>query len=133
MTGFAELDEDRCRELLASADVGRVGLCTSEGPYVLPVNYALVDEAIVFRTSPYSVLGSHAWGTRLAFEVDGLDHDRRVGWSVLARGHAEMIDDEQDLADVRALGDPTPWAPGQRILYVRLAWEELTGRTVGPA
>ena len=29
---------------------------------------------------------------------------------------------------IKAFRDPAPWAKGQRLLYVRLTWETLTGR-----
>ena len=38
----------------------------SPGPHIVPVNYAVVDDALVLRTSPYSVLGGHARGSILA-------------------------------------------------------------------
>lgn len=53
-----ELPYDRCRELLSSAEVGRVALCTDSGPLIWPVNYSVVEDAVVFRTAPYSVLGA---------------------------------------------------------------------------
>jgi hypothetical protein len=34
-------------------------------------------------------------------------------------------------AALRALSDPFPWASGNRRRYVRLAWEELSGRQLG--
>ena len=69
-----ELSTDECRELLSAGLVGRVAVCTPVGPHVVPVNYAVVDDDVVIRTSPYSVLGSHARGSILALEVDHLDY-----------------------------------------------------------
>jgi uncharacterized protein len=127
-----ELSPSRCRELLSSADVGRVALCADAGPLIWPVNYSVVEDAIVFRTAPYSVLGTRAWNSRLAFEVDRLDFERRQGWSVVATGAGEMVDDPDELATIRAFRDPLPWVGGTaRVLYVRLRWDELTGREVG--
>ncbi|MGH3480476.1 MAG: pyridoxamine 5'-phosphate oxidase family protein, partial [Nocardioidaceae bacterium] len=81
-----ELSYERCRELLSSVDVGRVALCAETGPLIWPVNYSVVEDAIVFRTAPHSVLGARAWSSRLAFEVVRLDLGRRLGWSVVATG-----------------------------------------------
>ena len=58
---------------------GRVALCTDSGPQIVPVNYSVVEDSIVFRTTPYSVLGTYAWKTRLAFEVDHIDYEQRQG------------------------------------------------------
>jgi uncharacterized protein len=64
----------------------------------------------------------------IAFEVDHVDYSDHKGWSVLATGRGERIEDPEELARVKRTWDPRPWAGGARPLYVRLAWEELTGR-----
>lgn len=126
-----ELDERTCLELLSSGVVGRVAVCTPEGPHIVPINYALHGDAVVFRTSPYSVLGARAWNQRLALEIDHVDYERRSGWSVVAAGMGEMIEDPDELATIRSLWDPSPWAGGARQLYVKLRWDSLTGRKIG--
>jgi uncharacterized protein len=126
-----ELSYDECRELLARGEVGRVAICGPRGPFILPVNYVLHGEAVVFRTSPYGSLGRLAPNQQIAFEVDELDPKTKSGQSVVATGRGEMLDDRQDLAEIRALEDPTSWDSGAKLLYVRLAWNELTGRRVG--
>jgi len=127
-----ELSQVRCLELLSSAEVGRVALCTDTGPLVWPVNYSMVEDDIVFRTSPHSLLGTMAWNRHLAFEVDRIDLDREDGWSVLATGTGEMVEDLAELALIRTFRDPHPWAGGpSRLLYVRLRWVGLTGRELG--
>jgi hypothetical protein len=52
---------------------------------------------------------------------------------VVARGRAAVIDDPTELLAVRAFWDPRPWAGGIRPVYVRLRWQELSGRRIGPA
>ena len=127
-----ELSYEKCRELLSGSEVGRVALCTDSGPQILPVNHSVVDDSIVFRTAPYGVLGTYAWNTRLAFEVDHIDHERQQGWSVVATGTGTMIEEADELAVIRTFRDPHPWAGGaSRLLYVRLRWTGLTGRQVG--
>ena len=88
-----DLTETECEELLRGGLVGRVAACTPTGPHVVPVNYSVVEDAVVFRTTPYSVLGSQARGSLLAFEVDQFDYEYQRGWSVVARGRAEMVVD----------------------------------------
>jgi nitroimidazol reductase NimA-like FMN-containing flavoprotein (pyridoxamine 5'-phosphate oxidase superfamily) len=131
MSEPVELDHDTCLDLLTGSVVGRVAVCTPDGPHIIPVNYAVIDGSVVFRTTPYSVLGANAWIGRLAFEIDHLDHERRKAWSVVAHGRGEMVEDAGELAAVRAIGDPQPWAAGNRALYVRLRWTTLTGRRLG--
>lgn len=125
------LSTEECVELLRRESVGRVAFTTSDGPRIVPVNYTLTDNAIIIRTSPYSELGTQAVGARVAFEVDELDHEHLRGWSVVAIGRAELIEDADELRDVRAQADPEPWPTGVRNLYLRLLWRELTGRRIG--
>jgi uncharacterized protein len=132
VTEPTELSYDKCRELLSGGVVGRVAMCTASGPRILPVNYSIVQDSVVFRTTPYSLLGTYAWKARLAFEVDHIDHERQQGWSVVATGDGAMIEDADELAAIRSHWDPQPWPGGaQRQLYVRLRWDELTGRRLG--
>ena len=126
-----ELSIDECRELLGAGLVGRIAMCTPVGPHIVPVNYAVVDDGVVLRTSPYSVLGSHARGSILALEVDHFDYERQRGWSVVARGRAEAVTDAEDLNHIKSVWDPNAWASGQRNLYLRIRWSELTGRRLG--
>lgn len=126
-----ELDSRECERLLRSGVVGRVALSTPDGPHIIPVNYGVVDGTIVIRTSAYSVLATHGREAMLAFEVDHIDHDRHIGWSVVARGrgHAEL--DSEQLALIRSSWPPRPWAAGHRNLYLRLRWDSLSGRALG--
>jgi nitroimidazol reductase NimA-like FMN-containing flavoprotein (pyridoxamine 5'-phosphate oxidase superfamily) len=130
MAPLRELSEAECVQLLATTTVGRVAVSTPEGPRVLPVSYALVQGSVVFRTSPFSILGTYAWGNPIAFEIDHVDDERRVGWSVMATGPAELVDEEAEIAAIQAMADPSPWADGDRMLYIRLRWERLSGRSL---
>jgi nitroimidazol reductase NimA-like FMN-containing flavoprotein (pyridoxamine 5'-phosphate oxidase superfamily) len=126
-----ELSYGKCRELLGAGVFGRVGVCTAQKPVILPVNYALVGEAIIFRTTPYGVVAHHDWDSLIAFEVDHVDYADHKGWSVLATGRAERIADPDEIDRIKRTWEPQPWAGGDRPLYVKLAWEELTGRRLG--
>jgi nitroimidazol reductase NimA-like FMN-containing flavoprotein (pyridoxamine 5'-phosphate oxidase superfamily) len=127
----AELSYAKCRDLLGSGVIGRVAVCTADGPRIFPVNYSVVSEAVVFRTSPTGVVATHDWNTKLAFEVDHVDYEDHKGWSVLAVGHAVRVEDPDELSHIKRTWDPRPWAGGSKPLYVRLPWDELTGRRLG--
>lgn len=122
MKAFVELSAQECRDLLATDVVGRIAFSSPAGPRIVPVNYTVDGDEIRFRTTPYSELAIYAVDTRVAFEIDHLDHERERGWSVVAYGTCEHAD---------AGNDPEPWAGGQRHAVLRLAWDELTGRRVG--
>lgn len=126
-----ELSVKECLELLNGGVVGRVAMCTPMGPRVVPLNYSMRDDEIVFRTMPYSELGTYGWNTDLAFEIDHLDYEKHQGWSVVAIGRASMVEDPDELRDIRAGWDPTPWAGGRRYMYIKLHWRDITGRRLG--
>ncbi|MEO5654078.1 MAG: pyridoxamine 5'-phosphate oxidase family protein [Marmoricola sp.] len=127
-----DLSRAECETLLRSEVVGRLALSTPDGPHVIPINYSVVDDAIIVRTSPYSVLGTYGRDSTLAFEIDHFDHDEHSGWSVVARGRAAFVTDPATLEHIKALGQPDPWAAGGREMYLRLKWDELNGRRLGP-
>lgn len=131
MPDSRELSQHECEALLRAGVAGRVAISTPGGPHIIPVNYSVVDGAIVVRTSPYSVLGTYGRDSTLAFEVDQFDHANQRGWSVVARGRAEVVHDPDELEHIRRVWPPRPWASGARSLYVRLPWTELSGRQLG--
>jgi nitroimidazol reductase NimA-like FMN-containing flavoprotein (pyridoxamine 5'-phosphate oxidase superfamily) len=126
-----DLTTTECEELLRAGLVGRVAACTPNGPHIVPVNYSVVDDAIVLRTTPYSLLGSQARGSVLALEVDQFDYEYHRGWSVVARGRGEVVVDAGELEHIRETWNPVSWASGGRSLYLRFRWTELTGRRLG--
>lgn len=126
-----DMTYDECRRHLAEESVGRAALCTPEGPQIVPVNYVVDGDVIVFRTAPYSVLGTYGAGSKLAFEVDHLDHEARSGWSVVATGRCNTVDNRVDLARYRTHDGPRPWAAGSRLMHLQLPWSSLTGRWIG--
>ncbi len=127
-----ELSKDTCAELLHAGVVGRIAFTAPSGPQILPVNYSVVDHAILIRTSPYGVLGLHAPGVQAAFEIDQFDHEYAHGWSVVAHGRLEVVAGRDEIAHIQSAWQPRPWAGGAtRNLYLRLPWHELTGRRLG--
>ena len=126
-----ELSTQECRDLLVGGVIGRVAMATPVGPRIAPVNYAVNGDAIVFRTAPYSELSTYGWNAELAFEVDHLDYDKHLGWSVVAVGRAHVVDDPDEIGRIRSVRDPRPWASGTRNLYVKLVWRRLSGIRLG--
>ncbi len=131
MAESRELSAHECESLLRAHNVGRVAVSTPTGPHIVPVNYTVVQDAIIIRTTPYSVLGTYGRNTTLAVEIDGFDHERDVGWSVQARGRGVPIEDYAEIARLREGQQSLPWAGGSRSQYIRLEWQELIGRRLG--
>ncbi len=126
-----DLSYSECETLLRAGVVGRIALSTPTGPHIVPVNYSIVDSEIIVRTSAYSVLGTYGRDATLAFEVDHLDLQNQRGWSVVARGRADVITDQTELEHIRKVWEPRPWAGGTRGLFLRIPWTELSGRQLG--
>ncbi len=98
---------------------------------MVPVNYSVVDDSVVIRTTPDSFLALHAPGAVLAFEVDQFDYENHRGWSVVARGTAHRIVQPRELEHVMAMWEPRSWADGPRSAFIAVPWQELTGRRLG--
>ena len=126
-----DLTPEECVQVLQSGVTGRLAVCTPDGPHIVPVNYSVVDDYLVVNTAPYSLVGTHARGNVVAFEVDGIDHERQRGWSVLVRGRAESVSDPDELDHIRSAWAPRPWAAGTRTLTLRVPWTEISGRRLG--
>ncbi|MHB8263575.1 MAG: pyridoxamine 5'-phosphate oxidase family protein, partial [Acidimicrobiales bacterium] len=107
------MDEHACIALLKSAGVGRIGITLNALPIILPVNYIYLelDSCILFRTDPGTKLDAAFRHSVVAFEVDEVDRDKEEGWSVLAIGPAEVIEDPilEEKAMDRGLH---PWSGG---------------------
>lgn len=124
------LGRGECLGLLATASVGRVGLLVDLRPEILPVNYALDGETVLFRTAEGTVLTQASMAV-VAFEVDRLDEVDHSGWSVLVQGVADDIGDAIDPTSerLRRLTLVT-WAPGTRQRWVRITPNKITGRRI---
>ena len=107
-------------------------MSTPAGPHIVPLNYSVVDDAIIFLTSPYSVLGTHGRNAQIAFEVDFLDYENHRGWSVVARGRGDAVTDPDELARIRDQWPPRPWADGHRNLHFRFAGASSAGAGSAP-
>ena len=125
-----ELSYQECVDLLAVGLVGRIAVVTTEGLRIIPVNYALHQGVVLFRTSPGSELAMYGPDREAAFEIDHLDYERQRGWSVVAHGRLSLVD-PAELAAMRTAWDPRPWAGGPRNLYLQLRWHSVSGRRIG--
>ncbi len=127
-----ELSPAECFDLLEPGGIGRVGLTDAEGVIILPVNYAVEGQAIIYRTAPDTLLALHV-NTQVSFEVDHCDETLHEGWSVLVHGHAHEVTDEHQVKQLEDTARLKPWAPGARDVYVRLAPTEISGRRIQPS
>ena len=121
-----ELSREECLHLIGQHGVGRIAVATpGASPLVLPVNYLLDGEVVVFRSGTGSKLLAMR-GTPVSFQLDEFDELRHTGWSVLVRGAAyEATAWEVDHLDL------TAWAPGDKDHWIRVIPAAITGRRIG--
>jgi nitroimidazol reductase NimA-like FMN-containing flavoprotein (pyridoxamine 5'-phosphate oxidase superfamily) len=129
--GLEILSTDECLALLRSKTLGRVAVRIGEAPSILPVNYALLDDEVVFRTDPGTKLSTALMKTMVAFEIDEPDAVARGGWSVLVTGYCEEIRDRATLERVDTL-DLEPWVNEGRDFVVHIRTRTMTGRRIPP-
>jgi nitroimidazol reductase NimA-like FMN-containing flavoprotein (pyridoxamine 5'-phosphate oxidase superfamily) len=129
------MDEAECLRLMSAGGVGRVGYTGRFGPTVVPVNYALYEGTVVFRTGQDSPMGEdlrsgieHA-ESKVAFEIDEISPATREGWSILVQGSAHPVDSETERVSVMQSG-VEPWAGGEKELFVRVIPTRITGRRI---
>ena len=120
------IPEDSCWGYLASQEVGRLGVSTNDLPEIFPINYYVDGESIIFRSAEGSKMHQMALNQNVVFEVDGWQEDG--GWSVMVKGTAEVITDEDELARARK-APLLPWVPTVKTNFIRiLPTIEITGR-----
>lgn len=116
-------------DLLAAKSVGRIAYAVDKAARILPVNYILSNDAIIFRTIPDGEISHHALEAMCVFEVDETDEFFQAGWSVVAVGRLEPAT-EEDFASMRYGKLPEPWAGGNRWMFLRLPCDQVSGRRV---
>jgi nitroimidazol reductase NimA-like FMN-containing flavoprotein (pyridoxamine 5'-phosphate oxidase superfamily) len=127
------LPTEDCYRLLATQQVGRLGVNAEHYPLIFPVNFTLDRDTVVMRMGPGTKLtaANHA---NVTFEVDEIDQRTQSGWSVLVRGLAEEVTSEHraELIERTQATGLKPWAPVEHGHWVRLIPHAITGRRIVP-
>lgn len=132
--GLVVLSYDACQELLQTTSVGRLAIVDAGTPTIRPVTYAMDGTSVVFRSLVGSKLDAIDHGQPVAFEIDDHDPEARTGWSVLVTGLATIVDDDDEVARLEALGlDTWALADADAANWVRLRADTVTGRAAGGA
>ncbi len=130
-TGLEILDPGECLKLLQSVPVGRLVFTQGGLPAVRLVNFTVDDDTIVFAADHGEKLRAAERGDVVAFEVDDIDLDRHLGWTVTAVGHLSVVPVEE-AGRLRRTTPVRPWAPLHEQTLIRLGTEDLTGRRLLP-
>jgi nitroimidazol reductase NimA-like FMN-containing flavoprotein (pyridoxamine 5'-phosphate oxidase superfamily) len=129
--GLEVLDRQECLQLLGTATIGRVGVSFGALPVVLPINFRLVGDRIVFLTGVGTKLDAATCNAVVAFEVDEIDTISHAGWSVVVTGEAREVTDGDELAALRSANIPR-WAPVGDGRVVALSTTMVSGRRIVP-
>ncbi|HUO46028.1 MAG TPA: pyridoxamine 5'-phosphate oxidase family protein [Acidimicrobiia bacterium] len=128
--GMEILGHAECLRLIWSHAIGRIGFVDKGEPQILPVQYRLHDNRIVFQSAVGAKLDAAIFRAPVVFEIDGSDESRASGWSVVVHGTARQVEGEDDLTALEALG-MEPWVHGpQPMRWIEIVPNEITGRRI---
>ncbi len=114
-----------CWGLLGSLTLGRLVTSVGGNPDIFPVNYAVQNRTVLFRTAQGTKLVSAAINHQVLFEAD--DHGLSEGWSVIVKGIARMLRTDEEIA-VAEQAQVLPWTATPKQHYVRILPVRVTGR-----
>jgi nitroimidazol reductase NimA-like FMN-containing flavoprotein (pyridoxamine 5'-phosphate oxidase superfamily) len=109
--------------------LGRIGVSSGALPCVLPVNFRLVDDQVVFRTGIGTKLDAATQHAVVAFEVDQMDPISHEGWSVMVTGVAREVTGADELERLESHRIPR-WAPTGDGRVVAVSTDLVTGRRI---
>lgn len=120
------LTETECWQLLHQEEFGRMAYHLADEVHIAPVNYATDRGRLVFRTAEGSKLLGVVMNEDVAFEIDRIDDEAESAWSVIARGHARILEgqDHRDADNLRL----RPWTSSNKHNVVAIDVTEVTGR-----
>jgi len=119
------LSENECWRLLASVPIGRFVTTIGTRLEIYPVNFAVQERTVLFRTNEGTKLITAIMSDRVLFEADA--HTAADGWSVIVRGTAELLQTAEDIAEAEHTG-LLPWTSPAKRRYVRITPKEISGR-----
>lgn len=133
-TGIAWIEEDECIRLLGTQQVGRLGFLSGGTAEILPINYAMAGDEVVFSTAVGSKLNG-VMRSQVVFEIDEVHTESRSGWSVVVHGRAHEVTERDAPALIERMRAARiePWSEGAKPHLVRIVPHYITGRRIGPA
>lgn len=121
------LEPEDCWRLLGQANIGRLSVISNGHPDIFPVNFAVADRTLVFRTGMGTKQHAIESDATVAIEADSVSAEFGLAWSVVVKGPATEAGPEDPAVNkiTRAL---FPWqGVGQDLLY-RIVPDSITGR-----
>jgi len=132
------LNLSECRRLLDSERLGRIAISVAALPVVVPVFYRIVGDRIAFGVEAESLFAALSDNV-VAFEVDHVDQETNVGWTVLVVGRSRPAPDLSLSAfsfPGFQLSPTSPFPPLERLIGItmdRISGQETIERDVDHA
>jgi nitroimidazol reductase NimA-like FMN-containing flavoprotein (pyridoxamine 5'-phosphate oxidase superfamily) len=118
------LTREECWDLLRTHEFGRLGFLLGGELNLVPVNYGVDGDTLLFRTAEGDKLLGVVMNPQVVFEIDG--HDERSAHSVIVRGLARRLEeDEERRADDIGLRS---WLGSLKYNVVEIAPTSFSGR-----
>ena len=119
-----ELTWEECWEMLRDEEFGRLAYRLVDEVHITPINYAVEDHSLLFRTAEGNKLLAVVMGSEVAFEIDRYgEHSAR---SVVVRGTARLLpEDEAHRAENVPL---RPWVSTLKYNVVEIEPKVVSGR-----
>lgn len=123
-TVTTELSIERCWDLLRSDEFGRLAFRMTDEVHLVPVNYAVDGETLLFRTGAGNKLLGLTMHPEVVFEIDS--YTEADATSVIVRGVARQLEEDEEH---RAENVPLrPWVDTPKYNVVEIRPTEITGR-----
>ena len=127
MSAVEKLSVKQCWELLRSTEVGRLAVIVEDHPEIFPVNYAVDQGTVIFRSAEGTKVASALGDAPIAFEADGYDSETGLVWSVVVKGQATTFQTIEETVESFKV-DVHPWQAGEKERFIRIRPDEITGR-----
>jgi nitroimidazol reductase NimA-like FMN-containing flavoprotein (pyridoxamine 5'-phosphate oxidase superfamily) len=119
-----QLNSEQCWDLLRADEFGRLAFRMADEVHLVPINYAVDGDRILFRTAEGNKLLGVTMHPEVVFEIDAYDDER--AHSVIVRGLARRLEeDEEHRAEEIPL---RPWVSTPKYNVVEIRPTEITGR-----
>lgn len=119
------LTRDEAWSRLRSRSVGRLAIGPGGSPDIIPLNFLADESSILIRTKGGALLAAVLSNSDVAFEVDDLDGS--YVWSVVIRGTARVLKDEDEIEAARNAPIWT-WPHRNTDTFIRISPRQINGR-----
>ncbi|MET0664653.1 MAG: pyridoxamine 5'-phosphate oxidase family protein [Acidimicrobiales bacterium] len=118
--------EEECWQLVSTRRWGHLLVVVANHPELFPVDHLVDGRSLLVRTEEGTKLRA-ALGARVGFEVDQVDDDARLGWTVMLAGYANEVFDTRELELAEIDADEAVWT-GDRVHWLRIVPFKVSGR-----